>query len=361
VADVIEFIRAGNHPQVYWRRAFGDSAQTDPHAYLIKEHAIMSTHASHPLWGASRRERVSASIGVIALSLVILLVTACNSTSGTSTGGTSSTGKATATSTGSASGSPTAQPSANATCASADPGAGTINLTSTLEYPIVFPDNSVGTPPNQTAGGTGLFTVYQFTACSPATTINDVNAYFASHLGALPHGWITWKQFPADGGLMANCGGPCWYDPKGGAFDYLIFDQFTDQGNGVVTYRARYAVSPNFPTCNSNFNNPPATQVNFFLPGYPVALPLPPLSSTTPDDASGGQKGFDICSPGDISSVSAFMQKELPATGWSQSSTGTSQDACTFTSECWVNGQNAISFNVTGADSWIIAWRVTQQ
>lgn len=309
----------------------------------------MRIQSALPRWGAIAWRRTSASIGFVGLSLVLLLVTACNSTAGSSTGGTQS-GSATAT--------PTTAPSANATCASAAPGAGVINLTSTLEYPITFPTGTVGTSPNQIAGGTGLFTVYAFNACSPNTSVSGVNSYFASNLGALPHGWITQTMFPADGGLMQSCGAPCWYDPKGGAFDYLIFDQFTDQGNGVITYRARYAVSPGFPNCSAYFNNPPAAQALFFLPGYSPALPLPPLSSTAPDDALGGQKGFDTCSPGDANSVKSFMEKELAATGWTRSGTGTTKDSCIFTSECWVNGAKAISFNVPGdATSWIIAWR----
>ncbi|HUY78060.1 MAG TPA: hypothetical protein VMV29_14900 [Ktedonobacterales bacterium] len=318
----------------------------------------MRNRASHPRLATYWKRRTMAPIGVVALSLMLLLVTGCNSTSGTSTGGTQSAGNATATATGAASGTATTAPSANATCASALPGAGTINLTSTLEYPTIFPNGTVGTSPTQTASGTGLFTVYEFSACSPNTSVSGVNSFFASNLGALPHGWINWKQFPADGGLMSACNAACWYDPKGSAFDYLVFDQFTDQGNGVITYRARYALSPDFPNCNSNFNNPPASQVNFFLQGYSPALPLPPLSSTAPDDASGGQKGFDICSPGDATSVTTFMEKELAATGWTKSSTGTSQDSCIFSGECWVNGARAISFNVPGdATSWIIAWR----
>ena len=314
------------------------------------------TPRSHPRLAAFRQRGAFVSVSFVALSLVLLLVTACSSPSGSGTGG-----NGTPTATGSTSGTPTTTASATATCASADPGAGPINLSSTLEYPIAFPNGTVGTSPYVTVSGAGLFTVYQFTACSPNTTINEVNSFFTSNLGTLPHGWISWKQFPADGGLMSACNASCWYDPKGSAFDYLIFDQYTDQGNGVITYRARYAVSPDFPSCNSNFNNPPATQVNFFLPGYSPALPLPPLSSTVPDDASGGQKGYDICSPGDIASVTAFMEKELPATGWSQSSQGTSKDSCIFASECWVNGSSAISFNVVGADSWIIAWREALQ
>lgn len=303
----------------------------------------MRTHSSHPMWRGAL-----APAGFVAVTLVLLLITACNSTAGSSTQGSGATPTATSAA--------TATP---ATCAALLPGAGPINLTSTLIYPMVFPTGAVGLAPSVTASGAGLFTVYAFSACSPNTSVSDVNAFYASHLGALQHGWITQTVFPADGGLMQTCSAQCWYDPKGSIFDFLIFDQFTAQGNGVVTYRARYAVGPDFPNCGSNFNGgPPVEQNQFFLSGYSPSLPLPPLSSTVPDDASGGEKGFEICSPGDATSVAAFMTKELAATGWTKSSTGTSTNSCTFPAECWVNGARAISWNVPGdVTAWIIAWR----
>lgn len=259
---------------------------------------------------------------------------------------------------------PTATPQPSSTiqptCATVLPGAAAINLQQQgFLYPIVFPSSTVGTPPQQTAGGTGLFTVYSFTVCTANTTITGVKAFFASHLGALEHGWLTTQTFPADGGLMASCGGAqCWFNPKGGPLYYLIFDQYTDKGNGVVTYQAHWAVSPNFPTCGPNFSAPAAVRDVYFLPGYTPPVPLPPLSSTVPDNASGGLRGYDVCSPGTAQSVATFMTKELPATGWTKVA---SNPACFYSAQCWKNGSAVISWDTRGDPAdWTIAWRAVQ-
>jgi len=244
------------------------------------------------------------------------------------------------------------------TCASVLPGAATIDLRHQgFLYPIVFPPGTVGTAPQQATSGAGLFTIYSFTACTQNTTTAGVTGFFSTHLGALEHGWYNAQTFPSDGGLMSSCGSTgCWFNPKGGPLYYLIFDQYTDRGNSVITYRARWAVSPDFPTCNSNYNTiPPAARDVYFLPGYTPQLPLPPLSSTVPDNAMGGLRGYDICSPGTAQSVSAFMTKELPVTGWTKIA---AVPACFYASECWQNGSAVISWNA-GSDplNWNIAWR----
>lgn len=272
---------------------------------------------------------------------VLLLVAAC--------GTTSTTGAQ-----------PTATATAQPTCASVLPGATAIDLQSQgFLYPIVFPPGTVGTAPQQTASGIGLFTVYSFSACTPNTTTADVTSFFSSKLGALEHGWLDAQTFPADGGLMASCGASaCWFDPKGGPLYYLIFDQYADKGSGIITYQARWAVSPDFPACGSNYSNQTAARDVYFLPDYTPQLPLPPLSSTVQDNASGGLRGYDICSPGTPQSVSAFMAKELPATGWTKIA---AVPACFYSTECWQNGSAVISWNA-GSDplNWHIAWRAAQ-
>lgn len=277
----------------------------------------------------------------------LLLLTACGAGSGTKTQPTATSIPPAAT--------PTPQP----TCASALSGASAINLQALgFIYPMVFPPNTVGTQPQQTVSGPGLFTVYSFTVCTPSTTSADVVSFFSSHLGALQHGWMDAQTFPTDGGLMQSCAGTqCWFDPKGGPLYYLIFDQYADKGNGVIVYRARWAVSPDFPACGPNFNISMATRDVYFLPGYTPQLPLPPLSSTVPDNASGGLRGYDVCSPGSSQSVSAFMTKELPVTGWTKV---TANPACFYSAQCWQNGSAVISWNV-GSDplNWMIAWRAS--
>ncbi len=246
------------------------------------------------------------------------------------------------------------------TCSSVLPGAAAINLKNLgFIYPIVFPPDTIGTAPQQTSSEGGLFAVYSFSVCTSNATAAGVRSFFASHLGVLEHGWLAAQTFPADGGLMASCAGTgCWFNPKGGPLYYLIFDQYADKGNGVITYRARWAVSPNFPACGSNFSIAAATRDVYFLPGYTPQLPLPPLSSTVPDDAMGGVRGYDICSPGTAQSVSVFMTKELPATGWTKIA---ANPACFYATQCWQNGSAVISWDA-GSDplSWIIAWRVVQ-
>jgi hypothetical protein len=286
---------------------------------------------------------------VILISLAFLLVSACGASG---TGGTEPTPTATAAR-------PTATPQ-NTTCAPALPGAEPINLQPQgFLYPIVFPDGTVGTIPQRLISGPGLFAVYSFTVCSAETTPAGVKSFFSSHLGALPHGWLDAQTFPSDGGLMAACGAEqCWFNPKGGPLYYLLFDQYADKGNGVVIYRARWAVSPDFPVCGPNFSASGSARDVYFLPGYTPPLPLPPLSSTVPDDASGGLRGYDVCSPGTTQSVTAFMLKELPATGWSKI---TANPACFYSSQCWKNGSAVISWNV-GSDplNWTLAWRAVQ-
>ncbi len=278
-----------------------------------------------------------------ALAVAALTVMACGNTSVASGVLISSTTMAT-----------TSTATATPTCAAALPGATPINLGAGFVYPIVFPGSTVGTTATQTVSGPGLYSVYAFDACTPGTSVSGVSAFFAAQLPALPHGWIATTTFPSDGGLMQPCTAGCWYDPKGGPFYYLTFDNLTDQGGGVVTYHGRYAVSPDFPSCNSNFTNSPIHGIQSFLPGTTPPLPLPPLTSVAPDDAM-ALRGYDLCSAGTTASVNAFMLKELPATGW----TKVASDArCFYTDECWTNSGTAISWNVSNADNtnWHIAW-----
>ena len=284
---------------------------------------------------------------LVALLIVpALLLAACSASGG---------GTASATATATTPPTPTATPAP--TCASALPGSTPISLGASFVYPMAYPANTVGTSSALTVSGTGLFSVHTLNACTPSTTVSAASSFYATTLSTLPHGWIPWTTFPYDGGLMKACSAPCFYNPKGGPLYYIVFDQFTDKGNGVVTYRIRYATFDAFPSCGSNFTSgPPAAQNVYFVPGYTPALPLPPVSSTVPDNASGGLRGFDICSPGTTSSISTFMHTELPATGWTKIA---SDPACFYTSECWKNGSAVISWSVTGftATEWHVAWR----
>jgi hypothetical protein len=254
---------------------------------------------------------------------------------------------------------PSPTPTPVPTCASLLPSAGAINLAPAgFAYLYAFPNGTVGTTPAVTASGTGLFTVQQFNACTSGSSISAVQTFFTTQLPALPHGWITSTTFPADGGLMQSCTSPCFYNPKGGPFYYFVFDQFSDHGSGVITYRVRWAVSPPFPSCAGSFYGTPGLADVFFVPSFTPPVPVPPVSAMQPDDAAGGVRGFEVCSPGTVASVNAFMTKELPAIGWTQVA---SNAGCIFNAECWTNGSSAVSWNTNttnGATGWIIAWRV---
>jgi hypothetical protein len=281
---------------------------------------------------------------LVALLIVLTaLLAACDSSASTSLSATPTPPTATATPT--------------PTCASALPGSTPISLGPGFNYPMTYPPNTVGTSPTLTVSGTGLFSVYTLNACTPGTTVSAASSFYTTQLPALPHGWDAWHTFPYDGGLMQTCSAPCFWDPKGGPFYFIVFDQFSDRGNGVVTYRIRYATFDAFPSCGSNFTvGPPAAQDLFFVPSYTPALPLPPVSSTVPDNASGGVRSYDICSPGTTASITAFMTTELPATGWTKIA---SDSHCIYADQCWKNGSAIISWSVTGftATEWHIAWR----
>ena len=302
----------------------------------------MIRHSQH-IWHTRPR--------LLLLVPVLLLATACV---------TSSTTAGSSTRTATTPPLPTATPTSPPTCASAVPGADALNLASQgFIYAIVFPQGTVGTAPQVAVSGSGLFTVYTFSVCSPNTMTSGVQSFFSTNLSALQHGWMSAQTFPSDGGLMASCGGTaCWWNPKGGPLYYLVFDQFTDKGNGVITYRARWAVSPDFPTCGSNYTSQTAVRDVYFLPGYTPQVPLPPISSAVQDNAAAGVHGFDVCSPGTAQSVSAFMTKELPAAGWTKVA---SNAACIYASQCWQNGSAVISWTAGGDPlNWMIAWRAPQ-
>lgn len=250
-----------------------------------------------------------------------------------------------------------APPTATAapTCATALPGAQPINLGANFVYPIAFPASTVASAPQQTAGGTGLFTVYAFDGCSPNTTASGFTSFMANALTNIQHAWASTTQFPADGGLMSACNSdPCYWNAKGGPIYYITFTNITLKGTGTVTWHARYATFDDgaLPTCNANFSNSPVTGYQFFVNGMTPPLPLPPFTLLTPDDAA-GSTGMDLCSPGTVASVSSFMTSELAKEGWQQVA---SNAKCVFNAECWTGGSSVISWQVTDPTDWIIAY-----
>lgn len=291
----------------------------------------------------ARRTAMTLVHALLAIPLLLLLAgCSVSGSTGTVVTGTSS---------------PSSLPTPPPTCGSVLPGAGAINLaTAGFAYRYAFPNGTVGTTPAVTASGTGLFIVRQFTACTAASSLSSVQAFFTTQLLALPRSWSVSSSFPTDGGLMRSCAAPCFANATGAPFYYLDFDQFSDHGGGVITYRVRWAVSPSLPTCASYFYYAGGTANAYFVPDFSPPVPVPPLSALQHDDALGGVRGFDVCSPGTVASVTTFMTKELPATGWTQVK---SNAGCIFDAECWTQGSTAVSWDAgSGATGWIIAWRV---
>ena len=106
------------------------------------------------------------------------------------------------------------------------------------------------------------------------------------------------------------------------------------------------------PVCGSNFNGSGSQAYQGTLATAYGTVPLPPLSRTVPNDASGGVRGFDICSAGTSASITAFMQQNLPAYGWTLvSSSGGIQT--------WKSGTGTINWSVPDPLEWNINWRVT--
>lgn len=80
-------------------------------------------------------------------------------------------------------------------------------------------------------------------------------------------------------------------------------------------------------------------------------VPLPPISRTVPNDASGGVRGYDICSFGTAATITAFLQQNLPAYGWTLVSTSGGIQS-------WKSSSGTINWSVTDPLDWNINWRV---
>lgn len=105
------------------------------------------------------------------------------------------------------------------------------------------------------------------------------------------------------------------------------------------------------PACGSNFSSPGSQSYHATLTTAYGTVPLPPESRIVPNDASGGVRGYDICSAGTASDVKTFMEQNLPAYGWTfvSSSGGV---------ETWKNSKGTINWSVPNPLEWNINWRV---
>jgi hypothetical protein len=109
------------------------------------------------------------------------------------------------------------------------------------------------------------------------------------------------------------------------------------------------------PACGTNFNGSglPAASPSYqsILTTAFGTVPLPPLSRTVENDAMGGLRGYDICSAGTAATITAFLEQNLPAYGWTlvSSSGGT---------ESWKNSTGTINWSVPDPLEWNMYWRV---
>ncbi len=232
-------------------------------------------------------------------------------------------------------------------CAEALPGAGPATAgPSFADLPL--PAKSVSTAPKKSGGGgVGEFTLYQVQMCTPDSSPSAVNAFFA---GLTSHGWLHSNTFPLDGSFQSACvNGACWAKDV----RYVVVQQpITDLGGGVERYLLTVATAPPAPDCSGSGNT--------FMPGYYYSIPdphykatnvfakipLPPLSRIVPDDASGGQRGYEICSAGTVASISSFMSKQLAAQGWTSTGGGN-----------WSKGSYTLTVILNSPTGWVITWR----
>jgi hypothetical protein len=105
------------------------------------------------------------------------------------------------------------------------------------------------------------------------------------------------------------------------------------------------------PTCGSNFSSSISQSYQSTLTTDFGTVPLPPLSRTVPNNAAGGQRGYDICSAGTAASITAFMEQHLPAYGWTQVSNSGGI-------ESWKSSKGTINWSVANPLEWNINWRV---
>jgi hypothetical protein len=277
-----------------------------------------------------------------------LAVAACSGTvtvTSTGSGSSPTTGSTATTTSGSGS-----TPAPTATCATLLPGAianGSPASTAFGDAPL--PANSFVAPVSTfLAGGSALWTILLDQGCTNGMSASAVRSFFSSQYPA--SGWAYAPKLPFDGGYFAPCGDAyCW--GKDTPQRFVGLENVTDHG-GATTYQLRLFLPPTAPSCTDpNFTMSPIHGYQTFVEVFTYYVALPPLSLIAPDDATGGQKGLEICSAGSVSSIITFMQTELPKQGWSLlSGSGGNQT--------WQQSGKQVHWSVSSATGWEIDWRV---
>lgn len=273
--------------------------------------------------------------GVVVALLVILFLLVLNQRPGSST--TPATSGATATVTGT---------STATSCASALPGAVPASAGPNFTD-LPLPANSVSTAPTQAGGGgAGQFTLYTLQLCTSSSSPAAVDAFFTS---LTAHSWLHSTTFPADGSYQSNCtGASCWArDVR-----YVSLQEpITDLGGGVERYHLTLATAPPAPDCSGSGT---MFSAGYYYklpdPGYTSTqvfanIPLPPLSRIVPDDAAGGQRGYEMCSAGTVASITSFMTAQLTNLGWSSAGNGT-----------WTKSGYSLTVLISSPTGWLVGW-----
>ncbi|HEY7126243.1 MAG TPA: hypothetical protein VH540_20030 [Ktedonobacterales bacterium] len=91
-------------------------------------------------------------------------------------------------------------------------------------------------------------------------------------------------------------------------------------------------------------------------------IPLPPLTRSFDNDASGGLRGRQMCSAGTADSVLAFMTQNLTQLGWQQIDQSTQGcigiDASLYkTVQCWKNGTYTLTLGINSSTDWLVLFR----
>lgn len=255
---------------------------------------------------------------------------------------------------------PTATPTPLPSCATILPGAhaaATIAGFSELR----FPTGAVDAGPTTSAGGVGQFTIQAYDVCYSGTQDDLVGPFSGHHsvtaylLGA---GFGTALTFPYQGAFQQTCPHYC-YDFADNQ-RYIAFENITDHGSGLITYRLRLAVPPPTPACHVpiyDTNPHPYFTAEAIGSSSPTLVQFPPLTKEGTSDGHMGSVTHYFCSAGTAATISAFMTQSLTAAGWSPGSAHYAPGGCDWSISAGGYGW-CLNVSITDPSDWIITTHV---
>jgi len=191
-------------------------------------------------------QRSPFAIVPLLLLALMLVLSACSSTSGSHVGGSGTAGTSSQSGHPTASSTPTLLPSPNAqthTCAQAPgfsgaPPAG-VGSAGQNFTDVGFPTNSVSVA---SAAFTDVYAFQLINVCTNSATANSVHSFYASSMPGA--GWSQSATYPYKGSVSSSCGDPyCWRKQVGGDIRYVSLENVKAAGS-VVVYNLRVAVAP---------------------------------------------------------------------------------------------------------------------